>query len=270
MSMDWGQQVAALRQQVRKQVPLIHHMTNVVVTNFTANGTLAIGASPVMAYAREEVAEMVGHAHALVLNIGTLTAEELASMIVAGQEANRRGIPVLLDPVGGGATEFRLEAAKRILREVNVTTVRGNASEVAALIGWRWQSRGVDSVGEAGDRIQLAKSAAASLGVTVAVTGPVDVVVGPNGGFAVENGHPMLGLVTGTGCLATGVVAAFTAVATDPAWAAAAALAFYGVAAEQAMADARGPGSFQAAFLDELYRLPDAVLSERVRIKSLD
>lgn len=270
MATEFGRRVAALRGNVRNRVPLIHHITNVVVTNFTANGTLAVGASPVMAYEREEMEEMVGHAQALVLNIGTATAEEVETMMVAGRAANRRGIPVLLDPVGAGATRFRLDAALRILREVKVTTVRGNASEVAALTGMDWQSRGVDSVGEHGDRVQLAKTASTSLGVTVAVTGPVDVVAGPGGVFAVENGHPMLGLVTGTGCLATGVVAAFTAVEPDPVWAATAALAFYGLAAERAMADARGPGSFQAAFLDELYGMPDAALAEEVRIKALE
>jgi len=270
MAAEWGQRVAAVRDKVRRQVPLIHHITNVVVTNFTANGTLAIGASPVMAYAREEMAEMVGHARALVLNIGTLTAEEVEAMVEAGQAANRRGIPVLLDPVGAGATAYRLAAAKRILQEVKVTTIRGNASEVAALTGLDWQSRGVDSVGEHGDRVQLAKAARDIFGTTVAVTGPMDVVAGSGGVFAVENGHPMLGFVTGTGCLATGVVAAFTAVEPDPAWAAAAALAFYGLAAERAVAEARGPGSFQTAFLDELYGLSDAALAEGVRIRAVE
>jgi len=266
MATELGQRVVDLRNQVRKQIPLIHHMTNVVVTNFVANGTLAMGASPVMAYAREEVAEMVGHARALVLNIGTLSTEEVESMIVAGQAAGRIGVPVVLDPVGAGATKFRLEASRRILQEVKVTAVRGNASEVAALTGFDWQSRGVDSVGEHGDRVLLAKTAAAKLGVTVAVTGPVDVVAGPGGVYTVENGHPMLGLVTGTGCLSTGAVAAFMALEPDTALAAASALAFYGAAAERAMERAQGPGSFQIAFLDELYIMPDDVLAERVRL----
>ncbi len=270
MATAWGQQVVDLRNQVRANVPLIHHITNVVVTNFVANGTLAIGASPVMAYAKEEVAEMAGHAQALVLNIGTLSAEEVESMVVAGQAANRRGIPVLLDPVGAGATRLRLEAARRILQEVKVTIIRGNASEVAALSGLDWQSRGVDSVGEHGDRVQLAKTAADQWGLTVAVTGPVDVVAGPEGVWTVENGHPMLGLVTGAGCLATGVVAAFSAVESNSALAGAAALGFYGVAAERAMERAQGPGSFQVAFLDELYRLPDAELAERVRLTRVE
>ncbi len=266
MEPSFGPRVVELRNKVRKQIPLIHHITNVVVTNFTANGTLAIGASPVMAYAQEEVEEMVRLADALVLNIGTLTADEVEAMVLAGREANRQGVPVLLDPVGAGATRYRLEAAKRILDEVEITTVRGNAAEVAALTGLAWESRGVDSVGEHGNRIQLAKNAFKMLGMTVAVTGPVDVVAGKSGILTVENGDPMLGLVTGTGCLATGVVAAFSAVEQDAVLAAACALAYYGLAAEIAVAHAKGPGSFQMAFLDELYKLSDQELKERARV----
>ncbi|OUM86444.1 MAG: hydroxyethylthiazole kinase [Bacillus thermozeamaize] len=270
MENGFGKRVAELRNKVREQVPLIQHITNVVVTNFTANGTLAMGASPVMAYAHEEVEEMVRLANALVLNIGTLTADEVEAMVLAGREANRRGIPVLLDPVGAGTTRYRLEAAKRILEQVSITTVRGNAAEVAALTGLAWESRGVDSVGEHGNRIQLAKDAFKMLGITVAVTGPVDVVAGKSGVLTVENGVPMLGLVTGTGCLATGAVAAFTAVEQDEVLAAASALAYYGLAAEVAVARAQGPGSFQMAFLDELYRLSDQELKEGVRITAVE
>ncbi|WP_445614118.1 hydroxyethylthiazole kinase [Geobacillus sp. YF-1] len=245
---------AELLERVRKANPLVHNITNVVVTNFTANGLLALGASPVMAYAKEEVAEMAKLAGALVLNIGTLNAAEVEAMLMAGRAANEAGVPVIFDPVGVGATGYRTETARCIAEQIKLAVVRGNAAEIANMIGERWMIKGVDAGQGSGDVVALAKRAAIELGTVVAITGKEDVVTDGQTVYVVGNGHPLLTKVTGTGCLATSVIGAFAAVERDAVKAAVAALTYYGVAAERAAAEAgeRGPGSFQAAFLDAL------------------
>ncbi|ALA68788.1 hydroxyethylthiazole kinase [Geobacillus stearothermophilus 10] len=245
---------AELLERVREENPLVHNITNVVVTNFTANGLLALGASPVMAYAKEEVGEMAKLAGALVLNIGTLNDQEVEAMLVAGQAANEAGVPVIFDPVGAGATRYRTETARRIAEQVKLAVIRGNAAEIANMIGEAWAIKGVDAGGGSGDRVALAKRAAEQLGAVVAITGKEDVVADGQTTYLIQNGHPLLTKVTGAGCLLTSVVGAFAAVERDAAAAAVAALVYYGVAAEQAAAKAgeRGPGSFQTAFLDAL------------------
>ena len=161
---------------LRERKPLVHQITNFVVMNETANATLAVGALPVMAHAREEVEEMAALAAALVLNIGTLSPHWVDAMLLAGAAASQRGIPVVLDPVGAGATRYRTETAKRILDEVDVTVLRGNAGEVATLVGVEAEVRGVESIGAGGDAAELARAAARKLGVVASVTGPVDHV----------------------------------------------------------------------------------------------
>ncbi|MEJ8306478.1 hydroxyethylthiazole kinase [Saccharibacillus sacchari] len=241
--------------KLRQQRPLVHNITNTVVTNFTANGLLALGASPVMAYAREEVADMAKVAGALVLNIGTLTAEVVEACIIAGKAANEAGVPVLLDPVGAGATPYRTESCLRILREVNVAIVRGNAAEIACLAGEASEIKGVDAE-SGGDSaaVELAVRAADKLGMVVAVTGREDVITDGKKGYVVAGGDELLTRVTGSGCLLTSVMGAFAAVEKDPLVAGAAALAWYGAAGEAAAsaANGRGPGSFQIALLDAL------------------
>ncbi|MBD8067691.1 hydroxyethylthiazole kinase [Bacillus sp. PS06] len=245
--------------KLRKETPLVHNITNVVVTNFTANGLLAIGASPVMANAIEEVADMVKIAGALVLNIGTLTADTVESMIVAGKAANKLGTPVIFDPVGAGATPYRTDTARKILSEVQVSIVRGNAAEVANIVGEEWAIKGVD-VGEgAGDVVSLAQKAARNLHTTVVITGKEDVVASVEETLVIANGHPLLTKVTGTGCLLTSVIGAFSAVEKNSVKAAAAALACYGIAAELAAENKgqEGPGSFQIELLNQLYQLSE-------------
>ena len=252
---------------LRARKPLVHQITNYVVMNETANATLAIGALPVMAHAPEEVEEMAAAAGALVLNIGTLSTPWIEAMLLAGHAANAAGVPVVLDPVGAGATRFRTETAKRILSEVHVAVVRANAGEVATLIGEQAEMRGVDSLGVGSPAEELARSAAATLGCVVAVTGPVDRVSDGERGFRVANGHALLGMVTGTGCMSTAVTACFLAAKAEaPLEAAAEALAAYGVAAEDAAAGANGPGTFHAALYDGLYNLDPETLDGRVHI----
>ncbi len=255
------QEMGQLLRRLRSERPLVHNITNTVVTNFTANGLLALGASPVMAYAREEVADMARVSGALVLNLGTLTAELVEACAIAGQAANEAGVPVLLDPVGAGATPYRTESALRLLREVRIDLVRGNAAEIAHLVGEIREIKGVDAGGQAGGAaVDLAMRAAAKLGTVVAVTGREDVIADGSAGYVVTGGDALLERVTGAGCLLTSVMGAFRAVERDRLRAGAAALALYGAAAEAAAAAAggRGPGSFQIAFLDALAALDEA------------
>jgi hydroxyethylthiazole kinase len=257
MGMVNNQEVAGVLQKVRQANPLVHNITNVVVTNFTANGLLALGASPVMAYAKEEVADMAKIAGALVLNIGTLNPTEVEAMIIAGKAANEAGVPVIFDPVGAGATPYRTETARNIAGAVQLSVIRGNAAEIANTIGEAWAIKGVDAGEGSGDVVSLAKNAAKQLKTVVAITGKEDVVTDGNTTYIIRNGHPLLTKVTGTGCLLTSVIGAFAAVERDVLKAAAAALVSYGVAAEMAAKEAgeQGPGSFQIAFLDALSRV---------------
>lgn len=247
-------QAAALLRRVRETNPLIHNITNVVVTNFTANGLLALGASPVMAYAKEEVADMAKIAGALVLNMGTLTEEVVEAMILAGKSANEHGVPVVFDPVGAGATPYRTEAARLILREVKLAVLRGNAAEVANVIGETWAIKGVDAGSGQGDPVALAKQAARQLGCVAVITGKEDVATDGETAYLIGNGHPILTKVTGTGCLLTSVIGAYAAVSENKLEAAAAALAGYGLAAELAVRKLEQPvpGSFAVRFLDQL------------------
>lgn len=249
---------AGLITKVQQAKPLVHNMTNVVVTNFTANGLYALGASPVMAYAPEEVAEMAAQAGALVLNIGTLSVELVDAMIVAGQAANAAGVPVLLDPVGAGATKLRTESSLRILREVRVSLLRGNAAEIAQLLGENLAIKGVDAGDNSdADQAAIARKAAKQFGLVAAVTGKEDVITDGNICRMISGGDALLTQVTGTGCLLTSVLGAFAAVERDLIRAGTAGLAFYGAAASRAAerTAALGPGSFQIAFLDELAKL---------------
>jgi hydroxyethylthiazole kinase len=251
---------------IRERKPLVHQITNYVVMNETANATLALGALPVMAHAQEEVEEMVGLAGALVLNIGTLSPHWVEAMLAAGKAANARGIPVVLDPVGAGATRYRTETAQRILDTVDVTVLRGNAGEVATLVGVEAEVRGVESM-SGGDAGELAHAAARSLRVVASVTGPVDHVSDGERSLSIANGHELLAKVTGTGCMSSALTGCFLAAKPDaPLEAAAEALAAFGVAAEDAATTARGPGTFHAMLYDALAALDPPALDGLARI----
>ena len=253
--------------RLRATRPLVHQITNYVVMNETANATLAVGGRPVMAHAREEVEEMVALAGALVLNIGTLSADWVDAMLAAGREANVRGIPVVLDPVGAGATRYRTQTVQRILDVVRVAVVRGNAGEVASIVGVEAEVRGVDSVGVAAEPAELALQAARTLGLVVSVTGPVDHASDGERVVSVSNGHPVLASITGTGCMLSAVTGCFLAATPEePLAAAVAALGAFGVAGEDAAREGKGPGSVHVALYDALAALDPATLDGRVRI----
>ena len=258
-----GADLAAIRQRR----PLVHQITNYVVMNETANATLALGALPVMAHAREEVEEMVGLAGALVLNIGTLSPAWVDAMVTAGKAANAAGIPVVLDPVGAGATRYRTDSARRILAEVDVTVLRGNQGEVATLVGVAAEVRGVESIGAGDEPAELARLAGRTLGLVASVTGAVDHVSDGERSFSIANGHELLAAVTGTGCMSSAITGCFLAAKpAEPLEAAAEALAAFGVAAEDAARGAKGPGSFHVGLYDGLAALDPASLDERTRI----
>jgi hydroxyethylthiazole kinase len=253
---------------IRERKPLVHQITNYVVMNETANATLSLGALPVMAHAPEEVEEMASVAGALVLNIGTLSKHWVEAMLLAARAANAAGAPVVLDPVGAGATPFRTETAKRILAEADIAVVRGNQAEIATLAGRQAEIRGVESIGAAGSAADLAKVAARELGCVAAVTGPVDHVADGDQLISIANGHELLGTVSGTGCMSTAMTGCFLAVGADrPLEAAAEALVAFGVAGEDAAAGAKGPGSFHVNLYDSLYNLDPATLDSRAKLE---
>jgi hydroxyethylthiazole kinase len=252
---------------LRERKPLIHNITNFVVMNYTANALLAMGASPVMAHALNEVEEMVGLAGALVLNIGTLTPEWVDSMITAGKMASAHRIPIILDPVGSGATSLRTASARKIISETRPQVIRGNPSEVLSLRDAASKTKGVDSVHSVDDAMDSARALARELTSALAITGPVDLVTDGVRVARVANGHPLMGRVTGTGCTATVAIAAFLAVDPDPLRAAATALAYFGLAGEVAGQTAAAPGSFMIRMLDALYTISPEQLRKGCRIE---
>ena len=261
--------LAAIRAEVQRRRPMIHHITNNVVTNFTANVTLALGASPVMAACAEEAADMVAYAGCLLLNMGTLFPAQIESMILAGRRANALGVPVVFDPVGMGATPYRTASAARILNEVQVAVVRANAGEVLALAGAADAVRGVDAREglDGADQVATFAEVARGLGAVVAVTGATDLVTDGRRVARSPHGHPLMGQVTGTGCGATTAVACCMAVEPRFFEATVAALAVYGLAGERAGQIAAGPGTFVPLFLDELAGMSEVTLREALRVE---
>ena len=240
---------------VRTQSPLVHNITNYVVMNNSANALLAIGASPVMAHWVCEMEEMTAIAGALVLNIGTLDDKWIDGMLIAGKAAMRRGTPIVLDPVGVGATSQRTEAAMEIIEHCRPTIIRGNASEIMALVDASVKSKGVDSSASSDDALESAKRLAVDTGAVVVISGATDYITNGTDVYTVEGGSTMMTTVTGMGCTSTAIVGAFAAVVEDPMIAATAAMAVMSLAGERAAEYSRGNGSMQVNFLDELYNL---------------
>lgn len=251
---------AELLERVRAEKPLVHHITNWVTIGACADVTRAFGALPVMAHAPEEAADMAGIASALVLNIGTLTTGLVGAMLLAAGRANERGIPVVLDAVGAGATPFRDQMAARILDTVRVDIIKGNASEIARLAGENVVTRGVETTDVAADPATVAETLARVRSAAVVITGREDIVSGGGRTVVIRNGHAMMGAVVGTGCMAGSVIGAFAAVERDSVRAAAAALVCYGAAGELAAMRSAGPGTFRANLLDVISALDGATV----------
>ena len=262
------QTLANLLSTIRAKRPLIHHITNAVTANDCANVTLSIGAAPVMAEAPEEAGEMVSMADALVLNIGTLSHQQVISMLNAGYAANARGIPVILDPVGAGATKMRTESARLLLDKIQIAVLKGNIGEIGVLAGVEGKVRGVDSWGLNGDPIKIGKEYARQTDVTVAVSGAADIVTDGNRVVLVENGHPMMDRLTGTGCMVASLVGAFAAVCSDQVTSSVAAFAAFGIAGERAAQKTSGPYSFRTALMDEIAALQPEDLMQNASVRS--
>lgn len=271
--MDLNTKTGIFHEKVKNKSPLIHNITNYVVMNSSANILLAAGASPVMAHAVEEASEMVSYADALVLNIGTLSNEWVDAMIMAGKTANRKNIPVILDPVGSGATAYRTETVKKILSEVNVNVLRGNISEIFSLTNESIKTRGVDSaINEISDEIiECAKEISIKTESVVAISGEKDLVTNGKQILVVENGTPLMTRVTGMGCGLSAVIGAFCSVCEkDIIKACACGFAYYGICGEMASSISKNPGSFYVNFLDSLYSVTKEQLDQKSDIKLLN
>jgi hydroxyethylthiazole kinase len=254
---------------VRGRRPLVHLFANLVTAQAVANAVRALGALPVMAMARDDAEEMAAQADALVLSLGTPSPERLEAMLAAGRRAAARGTPIVLDPVGVGATAFRSAAAQRLLGDLPVAVIRANRGEAAALLGHSGQVRGVESSAEGGrlDPERLAPALARVHRCVAAITGPRDCVADVDRMAVVENGHPWLQAVSGTGCMVTALVGAFCAVGQDSLVASASALACFGVAAEMAAGRAQGPGTLIPGLLDALYHVSPEHVTQAARVK---
>ena len=250
--------------RIREVSPLVHNITNYVVMNTTANALLAIGASPVMAHAQDEVADMVGIASALVINIGTLSPDWIVAMKKAMAVAAAKGTPIILDPVGAGATAFRTQTCHDLLEQTQPTVIRGNASEIMALIDSTIQTKGVDSSIDI-TPVKATQSLASRHSCVVVVSGERDLIADERSCVYVDNGHPMMPKVTGLGCTASALMGAFAAVQPNPLLAAAHTMAVMGICGEIAAERASGPGSLQMHFIDSLYQLSEHQLKDRLK-----
>jgi hydroxyethylthiazole kinase len=257
-------------ERVRIEKPLVHHLTNWVTIYDCANIVKVFGASPVMAHACEEAAEMARIAGALVLNIGTLTSDFVKAMLLAAKAANAKGIPVVLDTCGAGATKFRDDKCFEILNNVKVDIIKGNASEVARIAGEDVQTKGVDAARVEKNLAHLAADLAGRRGCTVVITGVEDIVADESQVLLVKNGHPMMANIVGTGCMATSMIGTFASVEKDLAIASAAGLSCYEIAAEIAAQKARGPGSFKVELFDAAFHLDADTLDRMQKIESIE
>lgn len=265
-----GNICANLLARVRARRPLVHHITNNVTINDCANITICTGGAPVMTSAIEEVAEMVQAADALVLNIGTITIGQLEAMLVAGSQANASGIPIILDPVGAGATRLRTDCVTRLINDLDIAVLKGNPGEIGVISGMGGSVRGVDSGDIPPDPIGIIRECARKTGAVVVMTGKTDFIADDTRVFIVENGTPLMGQLSGTGCMASSVTGAFAAVEADRAVSSVAALAAFGWAGERAAIKASGPYSFRTALFDEIFTLTGDDLAHHARVRVLD
>jgi len=257
-------------EKVHEIHPLVHHITNSVTINDCANITLCIGASPVMAHAHEEVADMVNIANALVLNIGTLDSYQVESMHIAAEAAEKREIPIILDPVGAGATPYRTQVAKELISAYPIAVIKGNIGEIATLAGGEATVRGVDAGEFSGDRRFTARDLAEKEETIVAITGEIDVIADAQQTFLVKGGVKEMNSISGTGCMAASLIGSCAAVTSDGLAAATTALCAFGIAGEQAVMGAHGPFSFRVKLFDALANLTSDVLVGEGRIERLE
>ena len=254
--------------KLQETTPLVLSLTNSVVREFTANALLALGASPIMSDACEEITELVGIANAVNINIGTPTPRSSEAMVLTAKSANTRAIPIALDPVAVAATKMRRDLVDRLLKIALPTVVRGNQAEIAALAGLPATARGVDATGASEQAAIAARTLSKALGTVVVASGAIDYVSDGDSVFALENGHPLMARTTGSGCVATAVIAAFLPVSPSPFSAAISAMTVMNIAGELASehSGTEGPGSFRVRFLDMFDKLEPDCLEEKIRV----
>jgi len=257
----------ALLEKIRETKPVIHHLTNWVSIYDCANIVKVLGASPVMAHAKEEVAEMAKIASALVLNIGTLTVDFVEAMKIAARSANEKGIPVVLDACGVGATRLRDEKCLELLDETRIDIIKGNASEIARVNGENVRTKGVDAVCVNKDLLEISRGLSQKRKCTVVITGKEDIVANENKIYLVKNGDPMLTHIVGTGCMVASVIGAFAAVEPDFAYAAAAGLVCFEIAAECAAKKSSGPATFKEKMFDCVFRLDKKTINRMQKVE---
>lgn len=275
--MKINEKISEALDNVRKKTPLVHHITNYVTVNDCANITLALGGSPVMADDINEVRDMVAFASAFVINIGTLNSRTVESMLEGGKRANELNIPVILDPVGAGATPYRTEAAKKIMEEVKLSVIRGNLSEIKTLYGIETQTKGVDSgelIDESADEFTTAKKVARDfankINAVVAITGAVDIITDGSKLYTAHNGHKIMSKITGTGCMCTSLIGSFLGAAEDKLVAALAGIVSMSLAGEIAYENLEknneGTGTLRTRIIDAVYNLDEKTILERGKI----
>ena len=254
-------------QTVKEKSPLVHNITNYVVMNNTANALLAMGASPVMAHAINEVRDMVNIANALVINIGTLSDEWITSMKWAMEEARRKHKPMVFDPVGVGATPYRNRITADFITDTPPSVIRGNASEILAAVSSEHKTKGVDSTISTENAVDAARYLNENYGSVVCVSGKVDYIIDNGKEVKISNGHPLMGKITGMGCTASALIGAFVGSHQNHFEAVAAAMAYLGVAGELAAVQSSGPGSLQMNILDKLHNLSEEEFLDVVNIQ---
>lgn len=273
--MDIKVYIGDLLEKVREGAPLVHHITNYVTVNDCANITLGIGASPVMADDINEVEDMTSIASSLVINIGTLNSRTVECMLKAGKKANELGIPVILDPVGAGATPYRTKVAKTIMDNIELAVIRGNLSEIKTLYGINTKTRGVDSLDYTSikDELEkaklLAKEFSKRVGSIIAITGAVDIVTDGNIIYTVENGHKIMSKITGAGCMCSSLIGSYLGTHEDNLLAALSgvvSMAISGELAYESLKEGEGTGTFKVRLMDNIYNLSKEVIEKRGKI----
>lgn len=261
------EQIIELLEKVREKSPLVHNITNYVVMNNTANALLAIGASPVMAHAYEEVEDMVSIASSLVINMGTLSSNWVEAMIKAGKKASELKKPIVFDPVGVGATTYRTTTAEKIILSCKPTIIRGNASEIMALSNSNITTKGVDSIMSGNVALESAKSLAEQTNSVVIISGETDFITDGKKVITLKNGSPLMAKVTGMGCTATAIIGAFASIEENVMKASVSAMAVMGITGEMAAEKSSGTGSMQMNFLDILSQINAQDIEKRLKLK---
>ena len=254
-------------QKVKNISPLVHNITNYVVMNSSANALLAAGASPIMAHAENEVKDMVKIASALVINIGTLSKKWVDAMKIALKEANKLKKPVVFDPVGAGATSYRTEIVKELLYTGTMSVIRGNASEIMAILSANQKTKGVDSTESASNAVEIAKILNKKYNCVICISGEIDYIISANEIAQIHNGHELMARVTGMGCTSTALIGAFAGIEENSFVAAVSGMALMGVAGELAVSTSIGPGSLQMHFYDKLHNITSDEFFKTINIK---